>query len=203
MPRRIIYDCDGVMFNYVKGFGTFLRDVEGLTPCESGPASYDMLSWTGLEDPADFHRLIARFNSGEGDYFANLEPLPGAVEAVLELRDLGFTDHVLTSSGIDPRTVAGRHSNLNAHFGKGFASIVCLELGVSKRSELLRHAPSWFVEDHPGNAVLGAEAGHKSLLIVQSHNISTQTLDDVEQVNDWEAIRSRILGSLYQPLMGM
>jgi beta-phosphoglucomutase-like phosphatase (HAD superfamily) len=117
MNKPIIYDCDGVLLDIIGGLRKALWEIDGIKTNGLVPLSYDLKDWMGVDDQAFVIDRIQRFNSGEGEYFSNLEPLPGAVEFVKSMRARGYEDSVLTAAGRDAKIMAGRDANLHRVFG--------------------------------------------------------------------------------------
>lgn len=191
MAKRIIYDCDGMLLNYIGGFRLFLKDVFGIETHPEGPRAYDMLEWIGVDDKAFVKDCIRRFNAGEGEYFANLAPVPGAIEAVATLRSLGYEDSILTQCNDDAATQLGRGANLDLHFG-GFEKIRYVPLGGSKLPYLQAAPQSWFLEDNIDNAHMGVEAGHDTILLEYLHNGPNGQAEGFSRFSDWGEILRHI-----------
>ena len=189
MKKPIIYDCDGVLLDIIGGLRKALWEIDGIKTNGPIPRSYDLKEWMGVDDQAFVIDRILRFNNGEGDYFSNLEPLPGSVEFVKAMRERGYTDSVLTAAGKEAKIKAGRRSNLDRAFG-GFTEIQYVGLTESKKPFLEKMPTSWFIEDNIGNAHLGAATGHDTLLIEYEHNATKTGDEDFRRVKDWAEIRS-------------
>lgn len=192
MSKFIIYDCDGVLLDWTNGFRSFLKDAEGIEADPAGPSQYNMMTWIGTDDRSFVIDLVNRFNSGEGDYFANLEAVPGAVRGVNILREAGYLDSVLTACNTDPKTVSGRKANLDRIFG-GFEELTCIDLMASKRPHLSNTRPSWFVEDNRKNAQIGTETGHNVILIDYPHNSELLPDEKFLRKSSWTDIVKEIL----------
>jgi phosphoglycolate phosphatase-like HAD superfamily hydrolase len=194
MDKPIIFDCDGVLVDYVGGFRTFLKEVDGIDTHPEGPREYDMRSWVGTTDMKFVIDRIKRFNTNEGGYFANLKPLPGAVDVVQRLREAGARESVLTQCDTNPATMKARKANLERIFG-GFENIQFVDLGGSKKAYLEAHPRSWFIEDNVVNAQLGAKTGHDTLLIEYLHNRERSPDEAFRRVSCWREIHDLLLGA--------
>ena len=87
-------DLDGVCADYTRGFRDFCAERLGVDP-ESLPLepSWDFREW-GF-DQAKFEEMhLAAIN--EGRIFSNLEPIPGAAEALWRLSDAGVWIRIVT-----------------------------------------------------------------------------------------------------------
>ena len=165
--RTVLLDCDDVLLNWLDGFRLYMSRELKREICERGPNSWFMHEWLGIpEDEVVPH--IAAFN--ESHHFAELEPVPGAVEAIMALRKTAEL-HVLTSCSSDQATHDMRMLNLIKHFGPVFETLTCLDLGQSKHDHLAMHEGNvvW-VEDNLKNAMLGVDLGHRTYMRRTSHN---------------------------------
>lgn len=187
MIDKVIYDCDGVLLDWVAGFRCFLKDLDGIETDPAGPCSYNLMKWIGTDDRDFIVNRINRFNSGERDFFANLSPVEGAVEVVGALHRAGIQRSVLTACNTDEATVKGRRANLEAVFGD-FHEITCVDLKESKRHHLMKSDRSWFIEDNLSNAELGASIGHKALLLEYPHNLPVDDGENFSRVKNWNEI---------------
>ena len=189
MRKPIIYDCDGVLLDIIGGLRKALWEIDGIKTNGPVPLSYDLKEWMGVDDQAFVIDRIQRFNSGEGEYFANLDPLPGAVDFVKAMRERGYEDSVLTAAGTEAKSKTGRASNLERVFG-GFEKIQYVGLVESKKPYLEDMPSSWFIEDNIVNAHLGAATGHDTLLIEYEHNATKTDDEKFRRVTGWNEIRS-------------
>ena len=193
MTRPIIFDCDGVLLDWLSGFGAYLRDAHGITVQDGPPRDFLLSSWMGVTDLELVRDCVHRFNRNEGGYFAELEPVHGAVEGVAFLRAAGHGTSVLTQCNPDPETVRARCANLDRVFGS-FGNVEFVERGVPKSVSLQTRDPSWFVEDNLANAHMGLEAGHDTILIDLPHNrIPNEDRPDLRRVQDWDGILDTIM----------
>ena len=194
---RIIYDCDGVLLNWTGGFAEFLKHAEGISVDPEGPCSWDMTAWIGADMDWILER-INRFNSNEGEFFANLKPLPGALSVVEHLRSQGWAASVLTACSEDPKSHRAREANLQRAFGS-FGEIVCLGLGESKRPHLKAAPSSWFIEDNIGNLNDGVDLGHRGVLIEHRHNAARGENEPFIRAKSWRDVLTHVQPSS-QPL---
>lgn len=189
--RNIIHDYDGCLINYIGGFGTFLGEFHGIEVDPAGPSDYDLTKWIGL-DHQRVLEFIMQFNSNEGGFFENLQPNPGAVEAVALFREMGFTQEVVTACHDAEQTQTSRLANSDGHFGK-FDTFEFVSLTGSKEPNFSRREPSFLIEDNLKNALLGAKLGHHVFLVDTVYN---QTGPDTElpvtRVFGWDQICDQI-----------
>lgn len=191
-PTRptIISDVDDVLLNWLDGFRVFCEDRLEHPISASGPASWDMSGWIGTT-PEAVTELIDRFNAGEGGFFARLPAFEDAVEALKHLSDEGYRIHIVTSCSSRPETIAQRTENLHTIFGEIFASIECLDLGISKAPSLARLPRGLWIEDNHTNGLAGADLGHRTYMIRRSHNRGKEAgcdRSDLTWVDHWHDI---------------
>ena len=185
MNKRIIYDCDEILLNWFDGFRNFLLRSDGIKTNPNPPSTYDMMDWIGTNDRDFILNRITRFNSNEGDFFANLTPLPGAVSAVNKLREAKYETTVITACGTNPKTIKARKANLKNVFGQ-FDRINCIDLGASKYPLLIQHEKSWLIDDHIEHAESGVNANHITLLMNTKYNQSKKTYEDFTRIKNWK-----------------
>lgn len=168
--RPLILDCDGVLLNWLDGFTEYV--VSRLDhPISTEKANeYDLSIRFGV-DHDTIVEMIQSYNSGDGGFFAQLDPLPGAREALQAAHAIGRPLHVVSSCSTLPSVVAGREENLRRVFGDIFDEILCLDPKVSKSETLSAFPAGSWVEDNYHNALVGADLGHTAYLIRQSYNV--------------------------------
>lgn len=189
---RIILDCDEVLLNWQRGFRTFLLLSDKLNLDPGPPNFYGISKWLGVSKERG-NAWMREFIEVEGNGFDRLDPVEGAVEAVHAMRARGYSLVVLTSCSDNPRTIERRRQNLIAVFGDVFEEIRGVPLGASKLPELMRHEPSMFIDDHPGHIASGEVAGHTSVLMRASTNLSEYEgrLGHAPCAYDWQELLSR------------
>lgn len=162
----VILDCDDVLLNWIDSFHTWAEKRLGYSLAPAGPCSWSMGQWLGVDDATAF-ALVVEFNDSE--HFKHLEPIEGALEALLELMPAHGL-FVVTSCSTEPDVVFHRRANLKKHFGPIFQQVHCLDLGESKAEILHKFAPAIWVEDNYKHALAGLEAGHRTFLRRRPHN---------------------------------
>lgn len=189
--RPLILDCDGVLLNWLGGFTRFAESYLGRPMPTENSNEYDLGIRFGV-DHGKIVEMIQIFNSGEGGYFAQLEPLPGAREALEAAHAAGRPLHVVSSCSTLPAVVSGREENLRRDFGDIFDEILCLDPSASKAETLSAFPTGSWVEDNFQNAVVGATVGHTTYLIRQSYNIEYEPDSDhpgLTWVDGWGCIQ--------------
>lgn len=173
-------DVDGVLLDYIGGF---------LPWCESRGvriATREVRDWNmtdvmpDIDDDARWE-LVKGFSVSPE--LGDLQPYPGAVEAVAALRrDLpGLRVVSITSAGDTEFTARMRRKSLEVF---GLDEITVLPLGASKRDHLVKlPTPSVFVDDLHKHVGVAEDCGHSGILFRRSYNV-----DDAHPrvISDWE-----------------
>ena len=183
MSKIIATDCDGVLLKWEQSFDAWMK-FQG----------FPKLANDHYEMHMNYHMnkgqcevLIKIFN--ESAWMKDLEPIDGAVENVKKIADLGYKFHVITSQTLDIKANQLREQNLKEVFGDVFETIECLDTGADK-DEALSKIPegTFWIEDKPVNAELGADMGLVALLLDHAHNSVYNTVNSVRRVKDWTEI---------------
>lgn len=189
----VLLDCDGVLLDWESGLEHHMR-------------THHAHVWTGYKND-HVYDLVRRYNMAATqadhimkdfhthDAYAHLQPLPGAITAIKHLHK--FCDlAVITASGTQELTQHMRRDNLNHIFGSVFDHVHCTDTFDEKRSYLAQYPPGYWVEDHAGNAIMGAEQGHHAYLIHAAHN-QAQQMPGVIRVQNMIEAAELILESLH------
>lgn len=187
--KKILTDCDGCLLLWEDAFHEWMHD-RGYTRVETG--IYDMAATYGIRADQK-HNFISEFNSSAR--IGWLPPFRDSVSGVAKLKEAGYDFHVITSFGTDPYAVKLRQYNLDCVFGKDTVSeLTCLSDKDTKQQSLepYRDSGLWWIEDHPNNAIMGAEMGLRVILIDYPYN---QYIDDprIIRVSNWKQIVETIL----------
>lgn len=188
---NILIDCDDVLLDWQAGFRRWLRDERGINPHPSGPTSWNMSTWLGLDDD-ECLAAINHFNASID--FEHLPSVAGAAPSLSDLKDAGHDLYVITSCGDHPATIVRRCRNLHRHFGEIFSEIICVPLGVSKQSHLQGFEPSIWIEDNYKHALAGLQCGHRTFMLRRNHNRNDEmgSQGQIKWVDDWGEIVSLI-----------
>lgn len=123
LSKNLSVDCDGVLVDYVKGYISNWEKMFGYKPKLISPQGllihtrYDIPKLEG-EELANFQTMF------DNQFWENLEPLPGAIEACQILNSMGYT--LYCNTAINPTFKAARAENL-AKNGMVFADVLCNE----------------------------------------------------------------------------
>lgn len=189
MKRKILIDCDGIALAWEEGFRLFVKHEYGKDLDPAGPCAWDMQEWTGF-DATGVKKAITDFNEYAWE-FGCLPAVPGAVTGIRKLaRQHECEFVVITACSTSSKTVALRKVNLYHIFGEDIKEVHCVDLGESKRTHLADHAPTFWVEDNVGNALLGLEYGHRPLVLKTRHNekFQEETQDRIQWCESWADI---------------
>lgn len=167
MLKTIVLDCDGVILDWHLGFYHWMR-AQGHTVLTPYPNLYAMTDAHPGKTKEEVFAHIPVFNTTPS--FAQLEPCEGALAGIAALKQIFPQARIviLTAVGEAEETGLYRQQNLS---GLPIDELILVPLHQSKRSWLeAMEGPAMFVEDHPGNAAIGAEVGMTSILIDRPWN---------------------------------
>jgi FMN phosphatase YigB (HAD superfamily) len=183
--KLILSDADEVLLCWADAFKIWLKDVKqhDIDAVEQHARMEDWLSITSEQKKS----LLIEFNTTY-EYFGRLEPYHNAKEYVAKLYEHGYKLVVITACPDDDKTRLARQNNLELHFGPAIGDIHCVGVGFSKKEILQKYEPTFWVEDTTRHALVGADLGHKSLLINRRHNIRDELPESIIRVNDWKDI---------------
>lgn len=189
--KVILTDCDGVLVDWVHGFGKFMKS-RGYTT--TGVVSYNMEKTYGI-DRAESKKLVTAFN--ESAYMRTLSPLGAAIKYVRKLHEEhGYVFRCITSMSLCPEAYKLRKQNLDELFGPTvFEELVCLDTGAEKDDALLqyRYSDLFWIEDKPENADLGISLGLDSILV--AHGFNAGYTGSAVRLQGWKAIYEYITES--------
>lgn len=186
---HFILDCDGVLLDWTRGFRHWVFANHGIKPSASGPKSWSLFQWLGLPEDRCFE-LIQQFNASQA--FGELYPIAGAKEAITKLKAAGHKLTVLTSCSDDPVALKRRRQNLDNEFDGAFNRIICLALREPKAPWLEVLRGGIWIEDNYKNAMMGVNAGHKTLMLRHRHNEEDERSTDprIQWIDDWRPVIS-------------
>lgn len=171
--ENLVIDCDGVALDFLRGFIPAAEEKLGRTFDKSGPDDFNLSNWLGVTEE-EVGSMIGEFNSGVGGHFSKLPPVDGAVAALQAAHAQGRIISMITACSTSQIAISMREQNLLDVFGDIFQEIHFVDLKASKRPQLELYKDVVWVEDKWQNALLGAEIGHKSYLIRESHNVEKE-----------------------------
>ena len=184
MTKLILTDCDGVLLDWAKTFNKWAAD-RGYVEVRSDV--YDMHLCYDISK-SEAKKIIRQFN--ESAAICQLDTFRDSKFYVKRIHEeLGYKFRVITSLSLCPYSIEARRINLQTHFGDVIESLVSLDTGADKDSELEQYKGSglWWIEDKPENSIAGRNVGLKSILIDHNHNID-HDIYGVRRVSTWKKI---------------
>lgn len=187
MSRYILTDVDNTILNFSDAFQSWLNR-QGLTGTGSIAETNSICDYLGCERSRT-EELIREFS--ESPEMTWLEPEPHAVDVIRYLHDKGWEFVAITACHDHHETRFHRRNNLYRVFGFDL-SLHVTGLNGCKRGVLSSYRPTYWVEDHYENALLGAEVGHTSFVMDRPYNQGDDAR--LHRVKDWRAIEDVVLG---------
>ncbi len=181
--KIILTDIDGCLLNWREGFMRFMLN-RGFSIHPEFEANYLLTSFYNVDDN-EFFKQVEIFNSGRWE-FGTLKAVSGAVKAINALTDLGYRFIGISACSSSKQAFVLRRSNLYNIFGDVFDAVHCLDIKDGKRSHLMQHKPTFWIDDKMDMCLQGIDAGHKCILMDYIWN-RDQHDDRVERCQDWDA----------------
>ena len=186
MPKPyILLDIDGVCLNWIQGLESY---VQAHHPHLAEPEffdehAFDLVGRFGISQD-EANQLVWDFHHSHG--FGELQPLPGALDAIEMLSGLGHLV-AITACGTASQIEEHRMHNLQTVFGDCFQQVYCTNTFAEKTQYLRQYPPGYWVEDHLNNALAGVQEGHRAYLVDAPYNRHSSH-DQVTRVNSlWDA----------------
>lgn len=167
MNKIILFDCDGVLFD----FNTpFYKYVVGRGYSVVNPSSYTLSDTFDVSEERSLE--LCHSFSNDPKHFGNLPWRPGAVELLTKLHRDGFIFHFITSieEHLRPLRISAIRKVLPAD---AILDVTCLGLCSSKTNYLLNNYANtdlMWIDDAVSNFKSGQLAGLDSYLIDQPYN---------------------------------
>jgi FMN phosphatase YigB (HAD superfamily) len=184
---HILLDIDGVVLDWKNGVEKFMHENHPhlIDPNSINELAYDLSTRYGMTRE-EANQLVWDFHTSPD--FSQIQPMPGAVEAIPELRKLGKII-AITACSSQPDIVASRKKNLQNIFGDAFSEVHCTDTFSEKRKYLAMYPPGVWVEDHYRNAVMGLAYGHTCFLVESDHSpeetLNVIKIPDLRALVDW------------------
>lgn len=184
----ILTDIDGVCLFWEEHFHRWMQH-KGHAQQKNGV--YDIHRMYSMSKD-EGERLSREFCNSS--WIAFCPPYRDARSGIATLVEKGYKFVGITSLSDDPYTKELRWKNLIDVFGPdAFEDLYCLDPTVSKKHALesWRDTGTWWIEDLPANAQLGAEMGLKTLIVDHPYN---RDVNDprITRVADWKDIVKHI-----------
>ena len=189
--KTILTDCDGVLLFWEEHFHKWMKS-RGYSQHTHG--IYEL---NGMYDISknESERLVREFN--DSAWIAFCPAFRDARSGVARLVENGYKFVCITSVGDTEYVHYMRQKNLDDIFGRGvFEKLICLDPSLSKKHSLVPYQGSdhWWIEDHPKNAILGAEMGFKTVLVDHSYNQDVSH-ELIHRKSHWKDIANLIINN--------
>lgn len=115
--RSALVDMDGVLTNLPKGFDLVAQT---RLPAEAFATRNDKEYWIENSFHPDYHEELNKILC-EKDFYRNLEPIPGAIEALHEMNDAGLEVFICTAPHPDALSCMQEKVDwIDHHLGRSF-----------------------------------------------------------------------------------
>ena len=143
--------------------------------------------------PVEYQQVI-RDTYAHPDFFAELEPLPGALDAWEALLDHGFEPRILSSPlSSNPRAIEGKRESLRRHFVPRFGAAVVERAIIDKAK--WNYSGLTLIDDRP-NAAQGHPTDWQQVLFTRPANQATEAAYRLPSWENPESILMPMLGKL-------
>lgn len=199
--KVILTDVDGVLFDWIYHFETWLVDQKKYKIDDTHPGymeSYRIHERYNLPKEAGY-ALAREFNNSAEIGF--LTPYRDSVKYVRKLyEEHGFVFHVITSQTKNKSAQTLRIENLKRVFGDVFSDFTILSTGSPKLTTLWKYKDTgcYWIEDKAVNVDDGVSAGLRGLLMAETHNAGYS--GDGTRVKNWKDIYKVIVDDKTYPI---
>lgn len=146
--------------------------------------------WLGMDTP-EANDIIFKFNSSES--FSELYPEKDSLVVIPMLKNLGYNFVGITACGDHKNIKKYRDINIEKYFPNIFDEIFYVNNPDDKLDILSSFKPSYWVEDHINNVLLGKGCGHKTFLMDQPYNKNYNLEEGITRVYSWADIFHHIV----------
>jgi 5'(3')-deoxyribonucleotidase len=178
--NKILTDVDGVLLNWIDPFLKWAENFKVRNPNAIHTDFYAVENLFYDMNRGEVYNLVEEFNCS--DNFSKLEAIKGA-DLILPL--LAKEYEIIAITSCNKEAIPSREKNISKVFGNYIKDIFYVPLRSSKREELKKFDPSYWVEDTVPYATSGAECGHKTFLMDHTYN---QENGPFTRVKDWSDI---------------
>lgn len=193
MTKLILTDVDDVLLDWRKSMLAHLVRHTDFHVCEVPPVFRDASILIHDEDVLrhGYPEAALTSNFNKSPHFSSMHAHLDAAAVVPELARRGYRFVAISAAGEGKRITDQRKRNLDAIFGPVFEDVILVPLHGDKREVLSRFAPAVWVEDNWINASHGADAGHKSFLMIDRREPPSRDAR-VEHVTSWAEIATHL-----------
>lgn len=183
--RRIFIDLDDVTADLLTGFAALCNAHFGLNLTRNSFKEWDLSKVASHVAPGDIFELL-----NTPGLFANLEPIPGAVESIHQLMEDPRFDVLFLSSSFSRYSCSEKRAWVRKHFGtKGAEHLI-----LATRKDVIGRERDLLIDDQPKNV---QEWAGGTMLFDAPHN---QTFYHPRRVMNWDEILARL--EVNQPMKG-
>lgn len=193
--KLIITDVDETLLQWLPAFKKYMENNYNYNKLKINEINdWSLTDWLNCSDETLFE-YINDFNVSEG--FGNLTPLKYSINALTELKKLGYYIVALSScNNINHPDISDqlrKHNLLNIFGYKIFNDIITLPLRTSKKEILCKYNPCFFIDDNYNYCLEALECNHKSLCLIQPYNKQFMGKNDnIIWAKDWVQIKEII-----------
>jgi 5'(3')-deoxyribonucleotidase len=173
---HIIIDMDEVVADTLPPIMEKLNAIDGTNVPDEAITNYDFTNFFNVTHDG-IHKLFLEHNILE-----NLEPLPGAIDALQRIRKLGYKIHIVTARAWHPQAVAITMEWLDRY--GGIYDSVSVSMGRAQtKSDVYKYVSDRFayiVDDglHNITDAIDSEIVDEVVVIAAPWNASTDTFSD-------------------------
>lgn len=185
MVKKMILDVDGVLLNFIQAFEEVAHSMSKELGIDIKIAEdkYHLTGRLGITQEQE-NEIWKKF--AETGKWANLNPLPGVIEAIDAINKAGWEVYIVTA--IEPEFAEQRLSNLK-HLGLVPKEIHCVGYGNDKQKIIDEIDPDVFVDDRLEHLHRAKKAYHLVWIqdSVEQFNLKEDSGVDVASVSllDW------------------
>lgn len=190
----VIYDVDGVLVDWTKGFFHFMEENQGITPVTTEHLKWDMLDNFPGKSAADLAAFINAYHQSQ--LYHSIPLIPGAVQAVSAMRSLfPLAKHVAVSAcGMHPFTLMARAAMLNEVFDLDEFHPVAPTASKQAVFGGLRHlygGVGLVIDDSVGHVISAKRTGLKGILFDAPYNRGEDAAGLV-RLGNWSGLREAL-----------
>ena len=165
---KILIDCDETLLENTANIKKFY--LETIDASADIDCSKYCSRWAVWKRPEEWEKALDVYT--KSDYFSNIPPVTGAIEAVKKFKQAGHRLSIITSCGQDRKVQENRRKNIRDVFGEGvFEDIIFLPLGWGNKKEALEVARAdLLIDDSIHNCRDALLCGMQAVLLRHPNN---------------------------------
>lgn len=189
MTKYLLTDIDDTVVSFNSRYIHFLEDEGHIDLC---PKTHDVLD-VSKELLVDAENIINKFQ--ESKFFSDLKPFKCAHSVLPLFKKSGYVIVGISAAQNNYKSLRNRKINMQRYFPDIFDDIIHVNHKDNKRPYLEKFPQSIWVEDLYENAIVGANAGHRSYYLLNGSTPIYKN-DNIICVNNWYEICEKELGFL-------